>query len=406
MMVKSRRMKEMGEKMTKRALESVKENEVLKKATKKGYTAKVDFLLRSLKLTDALDLFKDYKAVIKFIDERYTNSSSRKAYYTSLILLAKHSALDVNMDGHEAFYNRMMESAKESDKLQAQNKPKVASVKLDGRAVNRKDVLAVGQKVRDEDLGSPDSLLISMYSLTPPRRLSDYLDMKIYKTLNAFDKAGDTGNSLLINTRNKYCILRVGDFKTHKTYGKWTKKLTGVLFKVIVQSIKDHPRTYLFENTKGESYTSATFSKYFTDIFKKHLGTGLSVNDLRHLYVTMVLAKNPSMHERQEVALQMGHSIDLQNFYNIATSPAEHAAKEAKEHNKAATVKGSKQKILDLLKGVKTLEDLEPAKKQISKILDEVFNLVMPLKARTAFFCTIWILLSGSFILCFLKYSQ
>lgn len=85
-MVKSRRMKVLGEEMTKAALESVHENEMLKKASKKGYTAKVDFLLRNLKLTDALDLYKDYKTVIKFIDDRYSNQSSRKSYYTALIL--------------------------------------------------------------------------------------------------------------------------------------------------------------------------------------------------------------------------------------------------------------------------------------------------------------------------------
>jgi hypothetical protein len=103
-MVKSRRMKVLGEEMTKAAIESVNENEMLKKASKKGYTANVDFLLRNLKLTDAMDLFKDYKVVIKFIDDRYSNHSSRKAYYTSLISLAKHSNLPVDMDGHEAFY--------------------------------------------------------------------------------------------------------------------------------------------------------------------------------------------------------------------------------------------------------------------------------------------------------------
>lgn len=79
-MVKSRKMKELGEKMTKEALESVEENEVLKKVTKKGYTDKVDFLLRNLGSTDALDLFKDSKVVINFIDGPYSTHSSQKAH--------------------------------------------------------------------------------------------------------------------------------------------------------------------------------------------------------------------------------------------------------------------------------------------------------------------------------------
>jgi hypothetical protein len=164
-------MKVLGEEMTKAALESVNENETLKKASKKGYTAKVDFLLRNLKLTDALDLYKDYKTVIKFIDDRYSNPSSRKSYYTALISLAKHSNLPVDMDGHEAFYECMMESAKESDRIAAQSQPKVASIKIGGKAVAWKDTVDLGQKLRKEDIDSSDALLVSIYSLMPPRRL-------------------------------------------------------------------------------------------------------------------------------------------------------------------------------------------------------------------------------------------
>jgi hypothetical protein len=80
-------MKVLGEEMTKAAIEYGNPNEMPKKASKKGYTAKVDFLLRNLKLTDAIDLFKDYKDAIKFIDDRYSNPSSRKAYYTAVISL-------------------------------------------------------------------------------------------------------------------------------------------------------------------------------------------------------------------------------------------------------------------------------------------------------------------------------
>jgi hypothetical protein len=80
-MVKSRRMRVLREEMTKAALESVNENEMLKKASKNGYTAKVDFLLKNLKLTNALDLYKEYKTVIKFIDDWYSNQSSRKSYF-------------------------------------------------------------------------------------------------------------------------------------------------------------------------------------------------------------------------------------------------------------------------------------------------------------------------------------
>jgi hypothetical protein len=271
----------------------------------------------------------------------------------------------------------MMESAKESDRITAQSQPKVAGIKIGGKAVAWKDVLDLGEKLQSEDIGSPDSLLTSIYSLLPPRRLSDFLNMHVYKTDKAFGTS-NTENSLVVNTRNKNIMLYVRDYKTAGTYGTWTKKITGVLFKCIMKSLADRPRTYLFENSKGESYQSSTFSKYVSDMFKRHLGVGLGVTDLRHLYVTFILSKNPSMHERQRVAEEMGHSTELQSMYNIATSESQHSANEAQVQHKATTVREAKQKILDLLKGVSKLEQIEPVKKQIGNILEEVFSLIAP----------------------------
>jgi hypothetical protein len=84
-------------------------------------------------------------------------------------------------------------------------------------------------------------------------------------------------------------MFYVRDYKTVGTYGTWTKKITGVLFKCIMKSLKDRPRIYLFENTKGESYQSSSFSKYVSDTFKRHLGVGLGVTDLCHLYDKNIL---------------------------------------------------------------------------------------------------------------------
>jgi uncharacterized protein YlxP (DUF503 family) len=374
-MVKSRRMKVLGEEMTKAAIESVNQNEMLKKASKKGYTAKVDFLLRNLKLTDAMDLFKDYKDVIKFIDDRYSNPSSRKAYYTAVISLAKHSNLPVDMDGHEALYNRMMESAKESDKIAAQSQPKVAGIKIGGKAVAWKDVVDVGEKLRSEDIGSPDALLVSIYSLMPPRRLADFLNMQIYKTDKAFSTS-NTENSLVVNTRNKNIMLYVRDYKTVGTYGTWTKKITGVLFKCIMKSLTERPRKYLFENSKGESYQSSSFSRYVSDTFKRHLGVGLGVTDLRHLFVTFTLSKNPSMHERRRVADEMGHSTELQSMYNIATNEIQHAANEARHNATLATIKESRKKIDDLLKSITEISQIPTVRGQIDEVVVELFKSV------------------------------
>jgi hypothetical protein len=56
------------------------------------------------------------------------------------------------MDGHKAFYERIMGSTKELDRIAAQSQPKVTSIKIGGKAVAWKDIVDLGEKLRKEEL--------------------------------------------------------------------------------------------------------------------------------------------------------------------------------------------------------------------------------------------------------------
>jgi hypothetical protein len=98
-------------------------------------------------------------------------------------------------------------------------------------------------------------------------------------------------------------------------------------------------RRYLFENTLGAPYVSGTFSKFFTDVFKKKLGASLGVNSIRHLKITDFNRSNPSIAQKEQLAYEMGNSVEMQGLYNIATTPAQLAIKKGKIQSTLAEIK-------------------------------------------------------------------
>jgi len=72
---------------------------------------------------------------------------------------------------------------------------------------------------------------------------------------------------------------------------------------------------YLFGKTKDAPYVS--FSTYVSKIFKKYTDKNLSVNLIRHSFVSSFLRKkNLSISDKKEVSAKMAHSLQMQEKYN------------------------------------------------------------------------------------------
>jgi hypothetical protein len=222
----------------------------------------------------------------------------------------------------------MMESLHVALEVAKENQPKVASMQLNGKAIQWKDVQECEKKLRKDEYASRAHLLVAMYSLIPPRRLGDYQNMEVFKNKTEFDAA--TGIKMLINTRNKYADMSISEYKTSGIYETNETRIQGVLFTIIKTNLAAEKRRFLFEHTLGAAYVSATFSKAVTDVFKRKLGASLGINSLRHLKITAFIATNPNLHAREELARQMGNSVEMQQLYNISTDPKQEAIKKAR----------------------------------------------------------------------------
>jgi hypothetical protein len=244
----------------------------------------------------------------------------------------------------QKWFDAMMSAAGLAQEIAEDNAPKVASVMLNGKPIQWKDVLKCEKRLQKDEFASQDHLLVAMYTLIPPWRLKDFCQMEVFKSQEEFNNSEEP-NKMFLNTRNKFVDMVIGNYKTAKTYDKYKAKLTGVLFEVIKTSMMEHKRKWLFQNTYQDAYTSGTFYKYVTDTFKRILKCSLECNGIRHRKITAFLATNPSIKAREELAYQMGNSAEIQGFYNIATTPEQAAAKEAKKNAKLQQIKDLREQI-------------------------------------------------------------
>lgn len=157
--------------------------------------------------------------------------------------------------------------------------------------------------------GSTEKLLLCMYSMIPPMR-SDYGDIKIYSGSEPIDSA----NYIIIN-KSRYTLV-ITKYKTSKTYGTLTQDLPKELIKELKLSLKINPRTYLFEN-EGKPYNNIQFNKFANKTFKKIFGKAVTINTLRHSFISNLDINNMSIEERKSIGLKMGHNWDQQEKYKL-----------------------------------------------------------------------------------------
>jgi hypothetical protein len=140
-------------------------------------------------------------------------------------------------------------------------------------------------------------VLLACYVLIPPRRAMDFCKMKI----RDFDKEKD-------NYYEKGTFY-FRQYKTAKFTGLETKKVPKALETLIKKWYSFRDEKLMFSDFMGAELSSSQITKILNSIF----GKAISVNMLRHIYLT---DKNgPIMAELEERARDMGHSVRQMELY-------------------------------------------------------------------------------------------
>tara|TARA_R110000737_G_scaffold259264_1_gene267829 strand:- start:153 stop:1127 length:975 start_codon:yes stop_codon:yes gene_type:complete len=155
-------------------------------------------------------------------------------------------------------------------------------------------------------------LVSSLYTFVPPRRL-DYANMKIveykkYKTMT--DEETKASNYLVIQSRVKK-YFSFGEY-SQKTKQNFMMEVPSKLNQVLNLFLKYHTnKEYLLTNFRNGKLSSDGLSKLIMRIFGGDEQKNVSVNMLRHIFLSEKFKNAPSIKEKELLAMQMGHSSSI-----------------------------------------------------------------------------------------------
>jgi len=147
-----------------------------------------------------------------------------------------------------------------------------------------------------------DLVLLALTSgiYIPPRRSLDWTDMMV----RGYDKSKESKENYMI--KNKFYFNR---YKTDKTYGLETIDIPLPLQNLLKKYISYLPTTqkYLFVNRVGEKINSVRVTQALNKIFD---GKRISVNMLRHSFISHKYKDIPKLKDMIQTAHEMGHSLN------------------------------------------------------------------------------------------------
>lgn len=164
---------------------------------------------------------------------------------------------------------------------------------------------------------SQEYLLLTILNELTPKR-SDFGEVRIYrnKDPNKYD-----GNYIVLHdaSSNVSSYLVLNNYKTSKSLGRYEEELTAEADKVIKESLRRHPRDYLFVGHDRKPYsTNDSYGKYVVRVFNTLFGKKTGTSLWRHIFITEKVSAEASEATREAIARSMLHSEKQQGRYRVS----------------------------------------------------------------------------------------
>lgn len=281
----------------------------LAEASKTQYISKLENLCKIVR--NNIDWILDNpKATYKIVSDKYAEPQTRKAYLASVLAIFKYGDLKCK---RKEEYDKFFEyHGIEHAKIENHYRSGIPSEKQKLAYIPWQDIIA---KREELSYGSIDHLLISMYTYIPPLR-QDFGQVKFVHKMPEGD-AANQGNFIVL-TKSRGTLV-INDYKTSKSFKEhYVKKLPKELVQIIVKSLTDYPRKYLFVNKKGEVYDrDDSFSRFVNIKLKNMFGKPITVSMLRHSFIIYEHTLKLTPGEIEDSANDMRHSVFTKNRYRF-----------------------------------------------------------------------------------------
>jgi len=241
----------------------------------------------------------------KYLDD-IQNLNTALAYYGAIFGSVKHSST-----ARKFFKNDISDLESKYKILMDKNRTVDTSIKTEKELNTLIDWKEIIKKTTSPDL-TQAQMLLNIYTLTPPVRL-DYNRLFITHNLIIPD---NEPNYIQILSKTKTNIV-LNEYKTSAKYGTSKTELTPKLSKILFSYVNANPdKKYLFETNEGKPFSSAeTFGVYLRRIFKDKLGKDISVDALRHSFITYTRRNDLPKAEKLKLAKMMQHSPAMGESY-------------------------------------------------------------------------------------------
>lgn len=243
---------------------------------------------------DSLDFLMNRKKVDEILNA-YAESTRR-----TIIFVINNVAKDMGRSDIVKLYSDDVETAGKYKKvLDVATGLPAKTAKQEANWLTWDEVIAVRDKL---DKTSERYVMLCLYTMMPPRRNRDYMEMKVVPRMNK--KASKDSNYLVLNKSRATFIFN--QFKTDKTYGQQIiqapKELAIVLRNYYAGKIDkrlmfgEHPSNYITQNLNA--------------VFGKNVGSSM----LRHIFLEKY--KDPEtqavIRDMMGTATAMAHTIASQ----------------------------------------------------------------------------------------------
>lgn len=262
------------------------------------------------KLIERMDYVKDVDKLAKEIFKKYENLNSRKFHLNSVLTLTTY--IDclkvVNYEKIRKIYDKIVKDVYD---IREKNEIK-ENTKIEDFGEEAIIEILNSKMMRSE--GAEGRLIYGMYSLMPPRRRSDVYDLFIKDNE---DNLEDKKNYIVIN--GDEIKLFYNDAKSKKSLGKQEITITNEVLKNLIREHikiskrKEGDRLWSQQTANGFGRRVKTI---FTKIYGKQEGKDITINTIRHNYITYYLdVIKPNVADAKLVANMMGHSKQEQDLY-------------------------------------------------------------------------------------------
>lgn len=267
-------------------------------------------------LINNMEYIKDIDKIIKTIYTKYDNMYSRKSHIASFMTLISYLPnINAGNITYEIIRKKFEELQEEIYEERGMNKKAINEESIDN--FEEDEIMKNYDK-----LNIDDGLVYVFYTLQPPRRVEDVQLITILKLKDTeiknfnYENLDNDKNYIIIREEdnNPYAII-YNKYKTNYLYGRQiitivNDNLKNIIKKyILMYSLKDNNSLFI------KYKSSSSFCQGIKRIFSKIYSKKITLNNIRHSYITCVMRTAHNANYLKNLALLMGHSTNEQLLY-------------------------------------------------------------------------------------------